>query len=147
MACVIYSAVFQESTVGNPYHAGIPDEEAEFFQTVASDTVLNNLDLWNITPLVSVPETSNEPTSYFLNQNYPNPVRNNTRISYSVPESLMVTISVFDVVGNLVTTLVDKYHHPGNYEIELNTSGFINGIYFYQMTTGKFNQTKTMIIN
>lgn len=48
MACVIYSTVFKESTEGISYYGGLTKGEAEYFQTVASNTVLNNLDTWNI---------------------------------------------------------------------------------------------------
>jgi hypothetical protein len=48
MACVIYSTLFQETTNGNPFYAGVPASEARFFQSVASILVLNNLELWNL---------------------------------------------------------------------------------------------------
>jgi len=48
MACVIYSTVYRESTVGISYYGGLTKGEAEYFQTVASNTVLNNLNTWNI---------------------------------------------------------------------------------------------------
>jgi len=48
MACVIFSTVFLESSISNPYYGGLSEEEATYFQVVASDTVLNDLDLWNI---------------------------------------------------------------------------------------------------
>ena len=49
MACVIYSTIFIESSVDIQYYGGLPEEEANYFQTVASSIVLNSLDLWNIT--------------------------------------------------------------------------------------------------
>ncbi len=50
MACTIFSTVFQESSIGNTYYADLPEEDASYFQTVASNTVLDSLELWNITP-------------------------------------------------------------------------------------------------
>ena len=147
MACTIFSAVFQESTVGNPYHAGIPDEEAEFFQTVASDTVLDNLDLWNITPLVSINEKPFLQNKIQLNQNYPNPVNSTTKITYSLPKKLPVRIIILDALGNRITTLVDEEQRQGDYEVEFDANEFASGIYFYQLTAGRFNQTKIMIVN
>jgi len=147
MACVIYSAVFQESTVRNPYHAGIPDEEAEFFQSVASDTVLNKLELWNIAPLVVIDEKPSLQNKIQLYQNYPNPVKNNTRISYSIPEPFPVTIKVYDILGNLVTTLADEYHQQGNYEIEFDAATLTSGIYFIKMIAGQYCQTRIMILD
>ncbi|MCD4729751.1 MAG: T9SS type A sorting domain-containing protein, partial [Bacteroidales bacterium] len=145
MACVIYSTVFQESTVNIPYHASIPEEEAVYFQTVASDTVLSNLELWNITPLVYVSKKLPKQNEFHLYQNYPNPVNHTTIISYSIQKEFQVRIIIFDALGTKVITLVDEIKRPGNYEIELNTSEFSRGIYFYQITAGNFSETKTMI--
>ena len=50
MACVIYSTLFQEETNGNTWYAGVPADEAQHFQSVASTIVMNDLALWNITP-------------------------------------------------------------------------------------------------
>ncbi len=147
MACAIYSTVFQESTVGIPYHAGISEEEADYFQTVASDTVLNNLELWNISPLVSIDEKIPTKNNFHLFQNYPNPISNTTTINYSIQKKLHVNIKIIDFCGNTITTIVDKEQIAGNYEVEINTSEFTSGIYFYQMSAGNFNQTKKMIIN
>lgn len=147
MACVIYSTVFQESTVSIPYYAGIPEEEAVYFQAVASDTVLNNLELWNITPIIS--DIKNIPTQnkFHLYQNYPNPVNHTTKIRYSLPKEIQVRLIIFDALGTKVTTLVDEIKRPGNHEVEFDTSGFKSGIYFYQMTAENLSETKTMIIN
>jgi len=147
MACTIFSTVFQESTVGNPYHAGIPDEEADYFQAVASDTVLNNLDLWNITPLVSVSTTKEEPNKFNLYQNNPNPVIGNTKISYYIPKELWVSISIFNALGKKMTILIDQTQRPGYYEIKLDATKYINGIYYYKMIYGNYIQTKKMIVN
>jgi len=88
----------------------------------------------------------NATTQMCMLQNYPNPVNHTTKIRYSLPKEIQVRLIIFNALGTKVTTLVDEIKRPGNYEIELNTSEFTSGIYFYQMTTGKFNQTKTMII-
>jgi len=147
MACIIYSAVFQESTVGNPYHAGIPDEEAEFFQSVASDTVLNNLELWNIAPLTSVDENPRGKNRIQLYQNYPNPVGSTTNITYFISKRQQIRIDIINMLGNRVTTLVDEEQEAGDHVVEFDTALLPDGIYFYQLLAGDFKQTKTMIIN
>ncbi len=146
MACVIYSTVFQESTVGNSYHAGIPEDEVEFFQEVASDTVLNNFELWNIIPNITGiqdPVIQNKP---HLNQNYPNPVHGTTTITYSLSKEFQVRIIITDVLGRKISELVNQQHKPGNYKIEFDASGLRSGIYYYQMIAGKYNETKIMIL-
>ena len=147
MACVIYSTIFQESTVGNTYYAGIPEEEVEFFQTVASDTVLNNLELWNISPLVFINEKPSLQNKIQLYQNYPNPFNSTTKICYSLPKELQVQLIILDASGCEITTLVNEKQRPGNYEVGFDLTGFTSGIYFYQMTAGRFSQTKIMIFN
>ena len=138
MACVIYSTVFQESTVGIPYHAGIPEEEAVYFQTVASDTVLNNLELWNITPLVSVNKKFPIQNKFNLYQNYPNPFYNKTCINYSIPEDCKVEINILNINGQLIKRLVNKKQDKREYSIVwdgTNTEGNSEapGIYFCKM--------------
>ena len=54
---------------------------------------------------------------------------------------------ILDVLGNQITTLVDKKQKPGSYEVEFDTGRLTNGIYFYQMITGKLKQTKIMILD
>jgi len=146
MACVIYSTVFQETTVGIPYHGGIPAEEAVYFQAVASDTVLNNLELWNITPIISDIKNPPAQNKFHLNQNYPNPLNSTTKISYCLPKELHVQLIILNALGDEIATLVDEAQIPGNYEVEFDAAGLTSGIYFYQMTAGNFNETKTMIL-
>ncbi|MCK5838652.1 MAG: T9SS type A sorting domain-containing protein, partial [Bacteroidales bacterium] len=147
MACVIYSTVFQESTVGNPYHSGIPEVEATYFQTVASDTVLTNLERWNITPLTSINTKPSTQSLFHLYQNYPNPVNHTTTINYFIQKNRMVKINIIDALGTKVATLVDEEQSPGNYTVKFDATAFSGGIYFYQMIVGRFCQTKIMILN
>jgi hypothetical protein len=60
MACVIYSTIYQEGTVGTEYSAGIPEAEASYFQDVASHMVLDSLELWNIVKRVIPPPASRD---------------------------------------------------------------------------------------
>lgn len=82
---------------------------------------------------------------FSLSQNYPNPFNPATMIRYSSPVSSRVTLKVFDILGNEVATLVDEEKQPGNYEVEFNAAKLPSGIYFYQLRTGSFADTKKMI--
>lgn len=146
MACVIYSSVFLESTIGNTYNPGISEEEVDLFQTVATNTVLNNLELWNITTPVSVNEFIPKQKIFNLYQNYPNPASHTSTISYSIPKELPVKITIYDVKGTKKITLVDKNQKQGKHEVNFKVEGLPSGIYFYQMIAGSFCKTKTMII-
>jgi len=88
-----------------------------------------------------------------LEQNYPNPFNPITVISYQLPVSGVVTLKVYDILGNEITTLVNEQKEPGTYEVEFNASShsgevhkLTSGIYFYQIKAGDYIQTKKMVL-
>ena len=81
-----------------------------------------------------------------LYQNYPNPFNPTTTIKYQIPELSFVTIKVFDVLGNEITTLVNEEIAEGSYEIDFNASGTTSGMYFYQLKTENYSESKKMIV-
>jgi hypothetical protein len=104
----------------------------------------------------SLQDNAETVTQFVLEQNYPNPFNPSTKIIYSIPSSLNrgtsnVSLKVYDVLGNVVATLVNEEKPAGNYEIEFNSRGLIHqtlssGIYFYQLRAGSFIDTKKMIL-
>ena len=86
------------------------------------------------------------PTHFSLEQNYPNPFNPSTTIEYSIPESGNVKLNVYNSLGEEVETLVNEEKPAGNYEVNFNASELASGIYFYQLRSGAFNQTKKMIL-
>jgi hypothetical protein len=93
------------------------------------------------------------PAKFSLEQNFPNPFNPTTTIKYSIPEvathrdaSLSTTLKVFDVLGNEVATLVNEYKPAGKFEVEFNATTLASGIYYYQIKTGEFVQSKKMIL-
>jgi hypothetical protein len=101
---------------------------------------------------VSVDETEKVfPTKFLLSQNYPNPFNPSTKINYRLPERSFVTLKIYDVLGNEIATLVNEEKPAGSYEAEFNGTGLIHqtlpsGVYFYQLRTGAFIETKKMIL-
>lgn len=89
---------------------------------------------------------NNVPSDFVLSQNYPNPFNPTTKISFSVPKAGMVQINVYDVLGNLVKSLVNETKNAGNYEVQFDGTGLTSGIYFYQLKSGKFSETKKLIL-
>ncbi len=89
-------------------------------------------------------------SEYQLGQNYPNPFNPTTIIKYSVVKSGNVSLKIYDVLGNEVATLVNEEKQPGNYKVEFQSTvsnqQLASGIYFYQLRTGDFVQTKKMIL-
>jgi len=86
------------------------------------------------------------PKTYELSQNYPNPFNPSTKIKYSIPKDGLVTLKIFDITGREIRTLVSEQKTAGNYLVEFNASGLSSGVYFYQIKTGDFIQTKRMVL-
>lgn len=89
------------------------------------------------------------PESFILNQNYPNPFNPATTISYSIKEEGNVKLEIYNILGQKIKTLVDKYQNSGSYEIKIDNSDMKNlssGIYFYRLFTNGSSQTKKMIL-
>jgi len=90
------------------------------------------------------------PRNFSLEQNYPNPFNPSTKISWQSPVGSWQTLKIYDVLGNEVATLVNEYRSAGSYEVEFNTSSLnhhpSSGIYFYQLKSGEFVETKKMLL-
>jgi photosystem II stability/assembly factor-like uncharacterized protein len=86
------------------------------------------------------------PTKFALEQNYPNPFNPSTSIQYAISSRQFVTLKVYDVLGNEIATLVNEYRNAGSYEIEFDASKLSSGVYYYQLRSGDFIQTKKMIL-
>lgn len=96
--------------------------------------------------LVSVDNGNNLINQFNLNQNYPNPVNPTTKIKYSIPKTSKVKLTVFDVLGVGIETLVNEEEPVGIYEVSWNANGLPSGIYFYQLRAGEFVDTKKMML-
>jgi VCBS repeat protein/ASPIC/UnbV protein/type IX secretion system substrate protein len=92
------------------------------------------------------PISSEIPDSYSLYQNYPNPFNPQTTIKFSVPLKGNVKISVFDITGRLVRTLVNQDISAGTYETVFNAADLSSGMYFYTIKTENFAETKKMML-
>ena len=88
----------------------------------------------------------NLPLEYSLEQNYPNPFNPTTTIVYSIPEDNFVTIKLYDILGNEVITLVNDQKQAGRYEMLYNASNIASGVYYYQITSGSFTQTRKLML-
>jgi Secretion system C-terminal sorting domain len=114
-----------------------------------------NLSQFNVTEVAVNDGEITTPSSYMLSQNFPNPFNPSTTIRYTIPsvsngQDNHVTLKVYDVLGNEVTTLVNENKSAGSYEVEFSAKGknteLPSGIYFYKLTAGSFSQTNKMIL-
>jgi len=88
---------------------------------------------------------STTPKFFHMDQNYPNPFNPSTTIRFYLPQDTHVALKVFDVTGREVATLVEGEMAAGNHEVTFEPQDVTNGLYFYQLTAGKLNQTKKLI--
>ncbi len=87
-----------------------------------------------------------DPLSFSVSQNYPNPFNPNTVINYTIPHNSYVTLKIFDVLGNEISTIKNEFENAGKYEVNFNGSRLASGIYFYKITADNFSLTKKMIL-
>jgi len=86
----------------------------------------------------------NKPTSFQLEQNYPNPFNPNTTIYFFIKTQGKISLKIYDILGNHISTLVDGVKSPGKYSANLDASNLAVGIYFCQLKSGTETQTKKM---
>lgn len=108
-------------------------------------TVVKQIEKINLTPVTSV-EDDYLANDFVLKQNYPNPFNPSTVISYNVPRNSYINLKVYDVLGNEVDELINEYKQSGNYEFKFNANTLPSGVYFYQLISDNFSETKKMVI-
>jgi hypothetical protein len=86
------------------------------------------------------------PTDYALKPNFPNPFNPSTVIQYQLPKTSNVTITVHDILGRTVATLVNERKAAGYHQVNFKASNFASGTYFYRIQAGEFVQTKKMLL-
>ena len=109
----------------------------------------NNLALWNNFSLTGVNDDATKekhPYQMRLFQNYPNPFNPSTKIRFSIPKSGIVKLTIYNILGQKVKTLLNGFRNAGSYELSWNASNFPSGIYICKMQTGSFVTSKKMIL-
>ena len=86
------------------------------------------------------------PAQYSLDQNYPNPFNPSTLIKYSVAQDGFVNVSIFNLLGEKVATLVNSNMKAGSYELNFNASQLSSGVYFYSIEAGDFKAVRKMML-
>ena len=97
---------------------------------------------------VSVPsgETELTPSVYSLNQNYPNPFNSSTLISFTLENAGMVTLKVYNMLGQEAATLIDQNLDAGPHMIHFDAAGLTSGMYYYKLTAGNYEAAKSMLL-
>jgi len=102
--------------------------------------------VYRYNPLVSVQQERELPSAFHLYQNYPNPFNPSTNIKYRLPQRAIVRLSVYDVLGREVRTLVQQEQEAGVYSAEFRGDGLTSGVYYYRLTAGRYNEVRKMIM-
>ncbi|MBU1098318.1 MAG: T9SS type A sorting domain-containing protein [Bacteroidetes bacterium] len=86
------------------------------------------------------------PSSYSINQNYPNPFNPSTKISYSIKEQGMVNLTIYNILGQQVMTLVNEVQFAGVHSVQFNASSLSSGMYLYKISVNDFYAVKKMML-
>ena len=125
-------AIFNDNTVSYWWRVGLDTTECEGF-------------------FLDLPSTSLNPNTFRLNQNYPNPFNPTTNLSYELSADSYVTITVYDLLGNVVRNLVSEYQSSGLKSVQWDATNeqgqsVAAGVYLYRIESGSFTSTKKMIL-
>ncbi len=142
----------------NYFDIFVPDSSISYAYVVTSLDRLHNESEPSVfvINLTGTNKEVNKPVHFILEQNYPNPFNPVTKIKYSIPAlhnplqgramGGLVTLKVYDILGNEITTLLNETKQPGTYEVEFNAEGLPSGVYYYQLKSGSFFETKKMVV-
>jgi predicted GH43/DUF377 family glycosyl hydrolase len=86
------------------------------------------------------------PTGLSLAQNYPNPFNSTTSIRFEMSLSTVVSLTVYDALGQRAATLIDGPVHPGEHEVQWDARGMASGVYLYRLEAGAFSQTRRLVL-
>jgi len=143
-----------DATTGYCYHnfvvpvVGLLDGEyrIDIYRDCLYEDIKFIKSFWFQYPLSSIDNFEEQTDKFILYNAYPNPFNPNTKIKYSIQNSDMVQIKVYDIMGVEIETLLNEYKQTGTYEVEFDAGNLTSGVYFYRMTSGNYSETKKMIL-
>jgi hypothetical protein len=120
----------------------VPAKDSTFVH-MGSTFLLDDLSFSGVNAVTDGPH---QPLSFSLSQNYPNPFNPTTKIQYDVPHAAHVTIQVYNLLGQVVSTIVNQEKQAGSYNAEWNAIDVPSGVYLYRLEAGDVVKTKRMIL-
>ncbi len=123
------------------------NESSDLFQNWNDSAWVNSSrDIFSYQSVTAVKETPKLPNQFSLSQNYPNPFNPTTQITFTLPKASNVTLTVYNVLGQQIATLVNGKNEPGEHSVSWNALNIPSGVYFYRIVAGDFVQTKKMVL-
>jgi len=150
-----------EATPGSPGIGGDSDPPIDnrsmYYLTSSGWTPINGIDIMVTAYVSDQPvgvenqESTEIPLTFALEQNYPNPFNPSTVISYQIPQNELVSLEIYNAIGERVSTLVNEMQNSGRYEVVWdgkNNSGnqLSSGIYLYRLTAGNYVKVMKMVL-
>ncbi|MFH0734858.1 MAG: T9SS type A sorting domain-containing protein [bacterium] len=113
---------------------------------LSNTTEFFNYNINTIAKVVSVENGNTGVGLYNLEQNYPNPFNPSTNINYYLSQSGFVTLEIYDVLGNKISTLVNEYQSVGSFNVSFTNNNIASGVYYYKLSQNNKFITKKMIL-
>lgn len=140
---VNYDSTWKSIGLADMYITSLTADEGYLYAATDYNSVWKRA----LTEVTDIKESGNiVPGEFALYQNYPNPFNPATIIRYSTGNLQHVTLRVYDILGNEISTLVNEEKPAGTYQVNFEASNLPSGIYFYKIQTGKYTETKKMIL-
>ena len=135
------------------FNKGVSDTVESVFSLAINDTTLYaglSGGVWrrpvtDVTTGIREP-VAQQPSGFSLSQNYPNPFNPSTAIGYRLSAASHVTLSVYDVLGRRVATLIDGKEGPGIYSVTFDADGLSSGVYLYTLKAGSYRRVMKMLL-
>ncbi len=139
-----YGAIRKDNGTYKTVYLGIGLEQMSLAS--ARDQIIRNTLSWFNVTTDATDWDQGLPMELALSQNYPNPFNPSTRISISLPRNGQVRLTIYDVLGKEIATLVDEVRNAGIYTLDFRAAGLSSGVYFYSLITENVTITKKMIL-
>jgi hypothetical protein len=112
-------------------------------KNVTGSLGIDRIDLFSVS-IATGRDATEIPEGYALEQNYPNPFNPATNIRFAIPAAQQVRLTVYNVLGQEVATLVDGFMPSGSHQVSFDASRLASGTYLYRIETGAFTHVKKM---
>jgi len=129
--------------------AGIASDSIGLFDIDGDPRILGTIDIGAVEYSASSVVTNSGtilPSNYELFPNYPNPFNPSTTIDYSIPKSGNVKLTVYNLIGSRVASIVNEFKTAGNYSVHFNAANLASGIYFYLLESGDYKRIKKLVL-